>query len=335
MFEKFDDESVLTCPKGSFDKEAFLARLLAKKRHRLLYKNSYLNKKEDKLKLLARFDETADEYIAKLWEKTVGDDQIIPMDYWHPVEFFDAGGVSARLSPHFMTALYTALERGDSGNKTLVLVSCKEVKPYNIDQSVRALMNIAPEAGFDVAVLSASVCPAYPYDATTQYPFNIYNWPDNRHGQYDELVCQQTTMQLGYMIAKKGYTKVILISGTNPHYSNQFDEMKRSLGHICEFHQIGRRDGLAFRVVADKFGNGLASLRYTMTIAGRIFLMCLVGANPDVILAKSLNYEAVRDEFLERVSKYVGEEVTLDNLAYWLIKYEFSIPEGVNNESND
>lgn len=325
MFEQFDDETLCT-PRGQFDKEAFFQELYDSHAEKIVKRSSTPGNADEKRARAEKFKQTytAQEYGEMMWEKMVDPDQIIPQDYWYPRSFFTEGTALARLNPHFMVTFYEALNRYEPTSDTLVLLHCKEAKPYSNDSAVKIYMKLAKEIGFDLTILSASLVPVYPYDSSKQYPFFVYNWPNNRKGQYNELVSWWSTVQLGYMIAKHRYKRVILVSSGNFHYDSQFLEAKKQIKDV-EWIHIGENAGAVKKVFAWKTHKGVASVRLPVSVWGRMCFISLFDKNPDDYLKNSKDYEKTRDEMLAWANKcYPEANLTMENLKDFVINGQYS-----------
>lgn len=278
MLEHIDKKDLGYSP--NFDLGKFGDILYDSKIEKIIKKANWLKGREARLQRAERFKNeiTKEDWVTKTISQTIAEDQIIPMDLWLDKSFFDSGSVMARMHPHFFISFYESLNRWQCTNETLVLLSCKEFKPYSSDQMVNIYREMAEKFGFDLAVLSASICPVYPYDASTQYPFAIYNWPSNRTGQYNTLICQQTCAQLGYMLAKNRYKRVILISSGNFHYQTQFDEMVSKFGDIATFIHLGERGSVFFKAIEKYYKSpGIAASRVHNSQLTRGVLVRLLG----------------------------------------------------------
>lgn len=325
MFENFKDAALCT-PRGQFDKDEFFQELYDSYAEKIVKRSSTKGTKAEKVARAEKFkaNNTVESYGEKMWNLMVDEDQIIPQDYWYPRRFFTEGTALARLNPHFMVTFYEALNRYEPTGDTLVLLHCKETKPYSSDPQVKMYTELAKQLGFDLAVLSASIVPVYPYDSSKQYPFFVYNWPSNRDGQYNELVTWWSTVQLGYMIAKHRYKRVILISSGNYHYDSQFLEAKKQIKDV-EWIHIGENAGAVKKVLAWKTHKGVASVRLPITIWGRMCLISLFDKNPDDYLANCRDYEAVRDEMIAFANKcYPEANLTMETLKDFVINGQYS-----------
>lgn len=322
MFENFD-ESVLVTPKNQFDRQKFLDFTYDMlKDKRVNRQNGGGKSKAERLELFDRVingQGGPDKFKEQLWEDLVNKEQVIPEEFWYPHTFFREGTALARLNPHFMVTFYDAVNRNTNPSDTLMLIHCKETKPYSLEPSVKAWMKQAEKSKFDIAVLSASIVPVYPHDSSRQYPFNIYNWPSNREGQYNELVTWQTCIQLGYMIAKLNYKRVILISSGNYHYTTQLDEMKKHLDDKVEIFQLNKPDTFSHRIAMAYFkAKGIASLRFNGSVLGRYMVAKSLGHSPYDYLGEE-QVKMIEEVFWKFVKLlYPNEDINEDNIANYL-----------------
>lgn len=307
-----------------FDKAAFLDKVWEDKKDKILKRNSSETPSKVRLEKFLRKTNKED-YTKMYWDRLVGDgwDQIIPMHLWHPKSYFDEGTVPARLDHHFFTSFYET-SRKMGRNKTLVILPCKEIKPYAVDCSVSLFNKYAPEFGFDLAVASASITPIYPFDASRTYPFNIYNWPGNRVGEYDQLVANWLTSQLGFLVASKGYERVIFW-GVNDHLETFYWEATRTLPHV-KIDRVGAESGLAFEISKRIFGAaGLAKLRFGISIFGRVIFCLMFDKDPDIILANAGGYKTAKDKAIRVCREYLGD-IDWPEIVELVLKHTHDLP---------
>lgn len=316
MFEEIPEEHLGYTP--NFDDEEMKEKMWFDALEKILKRSSSFNSKAERLEHQEKFKTkwTKDTYFDYMMEQRINPNQIIPKHRWLKKSFFDKSEVTARLHPHFFAAFYESCNQYTTKNETLVLVSCKEAKPYSQVAAFKTIVNIGKDYGFDVAVLSATVCPLYPFDASTQYPFSIYNWDgSNRVGQYDELVSQWSAQQIGHLILKHGYKNIILISTGGIHYVNQFNEMQKQYGHLVNFYHLGDPQTFSMQVPYKVFGSyGLAGTRFQNIIWSRMLLLALLGCSEEEI------FEYMKDcvGFDDTTKKFFGVARELDpNITNW------------------